>query len=67
MLILMRRAGETICIGDDVTIKVVSLDRNRVRLGVQAPRAVRVDREEVAEKKRQGIDPPLKRISSSSG
>jgi carbon storage regulator len=44
MLILMRRAGESIRIGDDITVKIVSLERNRVRVGVNAPRDVRVDR-----------------------
>lgn len=67
MLILMRRAGESICIGDDVTVKVVSLERNRVRIGVYAPPEVRVDREEVAEKRRLGIAPPPKKAASSSG
>jgi carbon storage regulator len=65
MLILMRRVGETLCIGEDIVVKVVSLDRNRVRLGVQAPPHVVVDRAEVAEKKRLGIAPPAKRTASS--
>lgn len=67
MLILMRRTGETIRIGDDVVVKVVSLDGNRVRLGVRAPKDVRVDRLEVAEKKRLGIAPPARRVANSSG
>jgi len=66
MLILMRRAGESIRIGDDVTVKIVSLERNRVRLGVNAPREVRVDREEVAEKKRLGHEPPVKRLAATA-
>jgi carbon storage regulator len=65
MLILMRRPGETICIGNDITVTVMSLDRNRVRIGVNAPRDVVVDRQEIAEKKRLGIQPPLKRAASS--
>jgi carbon storage regulator len=65
MLILMRRHGETICIGDEITITVLALERNRVSLGVKAPREVVVDRLEVAEKRRQGIPP--KRAASSSG
>ena len=64
MLILMRRAGESIRIGDDITVKIVSLERNRVRVGVNAPREVRVDREEVAEKKRLGIE-PVKRLAAT--
>jgi carbon storage regulator len=60
MLILMRKPGETICIGDDITITVVGLERNRVRIGINAPRTVVVDREEIAEKKRKELAPPLK-------
>lgn len=65
MLILMRRAGESIRIGDDITVKIVSLERNRVRVGVNAPRDVRVDREEIAEKKRLGLAPPVKRLAAT--
>lgn len=65
MLILMRRPGETICIGNDITVTVMSLDRNRVRIGINAPRDVIVDRQEIAEKKRLGIQPPDKRAASS--
>ena len=60
MLILMRKPGETICIGDDITITVVGLERNRVRIGINAPRTVVVDREEIAEKKRKELELPLK-------
>jgi carbon storage regulator len=67
MLILMRRPGETICIGDDVTITVMSVEGNRVRIGVKAPREVTVDREEIAEKKRLGIGPPAPREPLPSG
>ena len=65
MLILMRRAGEAIRIGDDITVKVVSLEGSRVRIGVNAPRAIQVDREEVAEKKRLGLQPAAKRIAAA--
>ncbi len=67
MLILMRRPGEAICIGSDIVITVMGMERNRVRIGVKAPRDITVDREEIAEKKRLGIDPPLKRADASSG
>ena len=66
MLILMRRLGETICVGNDVTITVLGVERNRVRLGIDAPRDVAVDRKEVAEKKRLGIQ-PIKEAALSSG
>jgi carbon storage regulator len=60
MLILMRRPGECICIGDDIVITVVGFERNRVRIGVKAPRHIAVDREEIADKKKRGVEPPAK-------
>jgi carbon storage regulator len=51
MLILARRAGETINIGSDITVTVVGVSGKNVRLGVAAPRDVAVDREEIAERK----------------
>jgi carbon storage regulator len=60
MLILMRRAGESIHIGPNIVVTLVSLDRNRARIGVQAPRDITVDREEIAKKKQAGV-PPSKR------
>lgn len=59
MLILMRRPGEAICIGENITVTVVGLERNRVRIGINAPRNVVVDREEIAEKKRQALELPV--------
>lgn len=47
MLILGRRPGESVTIGDDVVITVVSVSGNQVRLGITAPRQVRVLREEI--------------------
>jgi carbon storage regulator len=47
MLILTRRIGETVVIGDDVDITVLSVKGNQVRLGVKAPREVSVHREEI--------------------
>jgi carbon storage regulator len=52
MLVLMRRTGEAIHIGSNIVVTLVALERNRARIGIQAPRDVVVDREEVAEKKR---------------
>jgi carbon storage regulator len=52
MLILSRKIGEVIRIGDDIEVKVISVSGTTVRLGVQAPRDVVVDREEIAERKR---------------
>lgn len=47
MLILSRRPGESLVIGDDVTVTVVAIKGNQVRIGVNAPKNVRVDREEI--------------------
>lgn len=50
MLILTRRVGETVMIGDDVTITVLGVKGNQVRLGVNAPKDVAVHREEIYER-----------------
>lgn len=47
MLLLTRRVNETIRIGDDVSITVLDIRGNQVRMGISAPRDVRVDRDEV--------------------
>jgi carbon storage regulator len=47
MLILTRRVGETLMIGDDVTVTVLGVKGNQVRIGVNAPRDVSVHREEI--------------------
>ena len=50
MLILTRRAGETVMIGNDVTITVLGVKGNQVRIGINAPRDVAVHREEIYER-----------------
>ncbi len=47
MLILTRRIGEAVMIGDDVTVAVLAINGNQVRIGVNAPKSVPVHREEV--------------------
>lgn len=50
MLILTRRTGETVMIGHDVTLTVLGVKGNQVRIGVDAPRNVPVHREEIYER-----------------
>lgn len=47
MLILTRRVGETLMIGDEVTVTVLGVKGNQVRIGVNAPKHVSVHREEI--------------------
>ena len=59
MLILTRRVGQKIVIGDDVTVTVLSVKGNQVRIGIDAPRDVSVNREEIYQrilKERQALN-----------
>lgn len=53
MLVLTRKFGESIRIGDDIIVKVVDLDNRHVKLGIDAPRDVSVNREEIYQKIQQ--------------
>jgi carbon storage regulator len=53
MLVLTRKVGEQIVIGDDIHLMVVAIQGANVRLGISAPKDVVVDRQEVHEQRRQ--------------
>lgn len=54
MLILTRRVGETLLIGDTVAVTVLGVKGNQVRVGINAPKDVAVDREEIRDRKNAG-------------
>ena len=57
MLILTRRVGETLMIGDEVTVTVLGVKGNQVRIGINAPKNVAVHREEIYQRIKNGQDP----------
>jgi carbon storage regulator len=72
MLILTRRAGEALRIGDEIEVTVMAVNGSQVRIGINAPRNIAVDREEIAERKRRdrealaaGAKPDVPKITLS--
>lgn len=67
MLILTRRVGETVMIGDDVTVTVLGVKGNQVRIGVNAPKEVAVHREEIFERIKREEQQNLPRAATGNG
>ena len=63
MLILTRKVGESVLIGDDISISVLSVRGNQVKLGVQAPKEVSVHREEIYQRILQSKDEDIDEAS----
>jgi len=60
MLILTRRLHESIVIGDDIVVKIVSVNGNQIGIGIEAPPNIEVDRQEIRERKKVNRKPPPK-------
>lgn len=64
MLILTRRIGEIITIGEDIEVQVLGIKGNQVRIGITAPKDVAVHREEVKHRIQRGAPRPAKAVAN---
>jgi carbon storage regulator CsrA len=60
MLVLTRKTGQSIMIGDDIEVSVLAVSRDKIRIGITAPKEVPVFRKEVWISIKDGEDPPAK-------
>ena len=60
MLILTRRVGETLMIGDEITVTILGTVGVQVKIGIEAPRSVEVHREEIYDRIQAGEEAPAK-------
>ncbi|MFT7127955.1 MAG: carbon storage regulator [Gammaproteobacteria bacterium] len=70
MLILTRKIGESLMIGDDVTISVLGVKGNQVRIGIDAPKHIQVHREEIynrIQNEKLGVSDSKEEESDNSG
>jgi carbon storage regulator len=67
MLVLTRKPNQAIVVGDDIRIVIVSVDRDQVRIGIEAPREVSVHRAEIYEEIKRGTEPALERVVPRAG
>jgi len=65
MLVLSRRAGERIVIGDDIIVQVIDAGSGEIRIGVEAPRELSVHREEVYNRIQKEVNDRVHRIQSA--